>query len=103
MYGNLAQIGRSGYQFVTANWGDLTGDYIGGVRLQESMDIIGAVAGIGISFAVGGPVGAVAASVGVALNYATQLGSEYIQAQKTNAVNAVARERYGISTKGGGR
>lgn len=100
---NTVAVAKAGFSFAVANYGDLTGDYAGGVRLQETLEFAGAVGSIVTSFAVGGIGAGIGTTVAVAISYATSVASNAIKIDKANREKSVLRERYGVALNNGGR
>ena len=103
VYSNMAKVARAGFDIAVTNYAELSGDYVGGTKLQQCMDIAGAVAGIGAGFVLAGPAGGIAAITSVALGATAQMVSNVARNRNKDIGNELARERYGMIVRGGGR
>lgn len=99
-----ARVITTAFNFITSNYGNITGDSVAQHDIDVTLAVIGETANIVTSFVVGGVVGGVVAMVGTGLKYGTQLGQSKIQNINQNAQINQYRERIGnVISKGGRR
>ena len=99
-----ARVITTAFNFMTSNYGNITGDSVAQHDIDVTLAVIGEAANIVTSFVVGGVVGGVAALVGTGLKYGTQISQSKIQQLNQNAQINQYRERIGnVISKGGRR
>ena len=99
-----ARVITTAFNFITSNYGNITGDSVAQHDIDVTLAVIGEAANIVTSFVVGGIPGGVAALVGTGLKYGTQISQSKIQNINQNAQINQYRERIGnVISKGGRR
>lgn len=88
--------------FVSADYGNLTGNNIAQNRINSAKSILGSVANVGFSFAISPVAGAIALA-GEVINTSFTAISRQIDIDNQNAQISAFRERIGKVKTGGGR
>jgi hypothetical protein len=89
-----AYLGKQALSYAVSNYGNLTGDYIAQANMQGTIEIAGMIA-----MAVSSPVGAITATVGLAIRVANNSIENYKKSLATEQL----RLRTGMMSYSGGR
>lgn len=94
---------KSVINYNLSNYGNLTGDYIGQEKINDTLTMIndlsgiamGAISGAMVGGVPGAIIGAVAGTINFGVNKATSIMSDYVNIAKTNYVASVNANRLG--------
>lgn len=104
IFGTMAlQQGKRIANYAVSNIGNFSGDYVSQRHLQQSLDLLGNVAGIVVGGLALGPAGAIVAAVGVGVNYGLEAISIAQTIKKDNYESAYLKERGGNVYNDGSR
>lgn len=101
--GSAAAIGKSAFNFVSTNYGNITNDAIGQMQINNALAVGGVAFSIGTGFAVGGLAGGIAAITASAISIANSAIRENINDAKSAEAYRENFEKLGIYSKNGGR
>lgn len=93
---------KQSVDFISANYGNLTGDNVSQNKINTAKNVIGSVANVGISFAIS-PVAGAIALVGETIKTGFSAISRQTDINNQNAQISAFRERIGKVQTGGGR